>query len=114
MLGMEEVFEYYPRSNASPRYISAARLYSILRAKLGCAEMGWRERGSWYWMTPNGVPFPVNDPMADPNCVAVMSGGRRQFCFPYTYARELLQRVRSISVMRAAPALRAPSRASAV
>ena len=106
MAGMDEVFEYYPRAGAAQRYISAARLYGVLRGKLGCTEMGWRERGSWYWITPNGVPFPVNDPLADPDCVTMAArSGKRQLCFPYPYARELLERVRAISAMRAPPRL---------
>ncbi len=32
MAGMDEVFEYYPRAGAAPRYISASRLYGVLRA----------------------------------------------------------------------------------
>lgn len=115
MAGMDEVFEYYPRASAAPRYISAARLYGVLRGKLGCLEMGWRERGAWYWITPNGVPFPVNDPLADANCVTLTAGsGRQQLCFPYHYARELLERVRAISAMRPPPRLERPERAGAV
>ena len=109
MAGMDEVFEFYPRAGTSPRYISAARLYGVLRRKLGCLEMGWRERGAWYWITPNGVPFPVNDPLADANCVTLAAGGKRQPCFPYHYARELLERVRAISAMRTPPRLSRPA-----
>ncbi len=113
MLGMDEVFEYYPRASAAPRYVSASRLYGVLRAKLGCLEMGWRERGAWYWMTPNGVPFPVKDPMDDATCVVVTAGtGKRQHCFPYQYARELLARVRAISAMRTPPRLSRPTEAA--
>jgi hypothetical protein len=109
-----DVFEYYPRQGSTPRYVSAARLYAVLRGKLGCVDMGWRERGFWYWITPNGVPFPVSDPALDPDSKAVVGqDGRRQLFFTYTYARDLLARVRSISQMEAPRALRPSPRVQA-
>jgi hypothetical protein len=107
MIGMDrEVFEYYPRQGSGPRYVSASKLYAVLRGKLGCTDMGWRDRGSWYWITPNGVPFPVTDPAADADCKAVFSAnGRRELYFSYVYARELIARVRGILKMEAPRAI---------
>ena len=117
MSGMErEVFEFYPRQGAGPRYVSASRLYAVLRGKLGCTDMGWRDRGSWYWITPNGVPFPVADPALAPDSKAVVSpSGRRELYFSYAYARELIGRVRGILQMEAPRAIAkmAPLRADA-
>ncbi len=90
---------YYPRQTTAPRYISAARLYSILRTKLGCVDGGWRDQEAWYWVTPNGIPFPVADPAADPNCRPVVgTRARPELCYPYDYARELLAKVRDMTV----------------
>jgi hypothetical protein len=100
--GMTKPLEYYPRQGRGPRYISAARLYAVLRMKLGCVDMGWRDQESWYWVTPNGVPFRVADPAMDPNCRAVLgTDARRELCFPYQYARELLAKVSEMIAMPA-------------
>jgi hypothetical protein len=110
-----DVFEFYPRQGSGPRYVSASKLYAVLRGKLRCSDMGWRDRGSWYWITPNGVPFPVADPALDPDAKAVVgANGRRELYFSYDYARDLIGRVRSISEMEAPRAIgRAPQRARA-
>jgi hypothetical protein len=107
MAGMErEFFEFYPRQGSGPRYVSVSKLYAVLRGKLGCTDMGWRDRGSWYWITPNGVPFPVADPALDPDSKAVVSAnGRRELYFPYAYVRDLLIRVKGIMRMEAPRAL---------
>lgn len=106
-----ETFEFYPRQGSAPRYVSASKLYAVLRAKLGCSEMGWCDHGSWYWITPNGVPFPVIDPSLDPTCKSVISAsGRQEPYFSYTYARELIGRVRSISQMEAPRPIKSPTR----
>lgn len=112
MIDMDrEVFEFYPRQGSGPRYVSASKLYAVLRGKLGCTEMGWRDRGAWYWITPNGVPFPVADPAIDADCKAVVSAsGRREVYFSYAYARELIGRVRGILQMEAPRALTRPAR----
>ncbi len=89
---------HYARQSTAPRYISAARLYSILRTKLGCSDAGWRDQESWYWVTSNGLSFPVADPAALPNCRAVLgSDHRREICYPYEYARELIGKVRDLT-----------------
>ncbi len=104
-----ETFEFYPRQGSAPRYVSASRLYHVLR-KLGCSDMGWRDRGSWYWITPNGVPFPVADPAADPDCRAVVGrNGRQEMFFAYPYVRALLARVNGILQMEAPRPLKAPA-----
>lgn len=110
MLGMDrELFEYYPRLGTGPRYVSSTKLYAVLR-RLGCSDMGWRDRGAWYWITPNGVPFPVVDPRIDPDCKAVFgANGRRELYFSYTYSRELLARVRTIMQMEGPRPLSRPA-----
>jgi hypothetical protein len=88
---------HYARQTSAPRYVSAARLYSILRTKLGCADGGWRDQESWYWVTSNGISFPVADPAAHPNCRPVHGGSRQELCYPYEYARDLVQHVRDLT-----------------
>lgn len=84
---------YCRRQSTAPRYVSAVRLYLILRTKVGCTNAGWRDQESWYWMTPNGVAFSVADPSAGPNCRAVLGAGTRQeLCYPYENARQVLAR----------------------
>ncbi len=60
------------------------------------------------------MPFPVVDPLLDPDCRPVVSAnGRRELYFSYIYARDLIARVRNISQMEAPRPLNRPAPARA-
>lgn len=85
-----------PTPRPAVRYVAAARLFTVLRTRFGCVDMGWRDETSWYWVTPNGVPFEVAEPAPDANGPIPLTGSRRELYFSYDYARELVRRVREI------------------
>lgn len=86
---MDDVLEFQPDLGA--RTISAAWLYQVLRVRLGCVDMGWRDETEWVWVTPNGFAFRVAVPAAD-----TTDAPERELSFPSGYARDLIGRIRDL------------------
>jgi hypothetical protein len=91
---MDSVLDLYPDRGAAGGTIAAEGLFAILRTRLGCVDMGWRDETAWVWVTPNGVPFQVAEP--DSTGCAGLGSPARELCFSYEYARELVSRIREI------------------
>ena len=76
----------------SRTFVSAARVYSALHRRFGCAPTGDAGAACTYWRTPNGKLFKVEDPVVDPSCASVLhADGRSALFYSYEYANGLLR-----------------------
>jgi hypothetical protein len=72
-------------------YVSADRVRSVLRNRLGCVETPRRDPDGTYWLAPDGRRFRVLHPHADPvgRPMVTSEGGTREV-YSLTYVRALL------------------------
>jgi hypothetical protein len=82
---------FYPDKPRRQRtLVSATRVFSALRRRLGCVPTGERGSGGEYWLTPKGVRFPVRDPAVHHERAVVAGGSQRPLFYPYDYAYALI------------------------
>jgi hypothetical protein len=87
-------------AHPSRSFVSATRLYDALQRRFGCMPTGEGGAACTHWLTPNGKPFTVEDPVIDPACASVMTaGGKRLLYYSYQYANALLRRVNALCQM---------------
>ena len=82
---------FYPDKPRRARtLVSATRVFSALRRRLGCVPTGERTPAGEYWLTPKGVRFPVRDPVVHQERAIVSGAGQRPLFYPYDYAYALI------------------------
>jgi hypothetical protein len=87
-------------AHPSRSFVSATRLYDALQRRFGCMPTGEGGAACTHWLTPNGKPFTVEDPVIDPACASVMTAdGKRLLYYSYQYANALLRRVNALCQM---------------
>jgi hypothetical protein len=75
-------------------YVTADRMADALRYRLGCLDTGERGPSCSYWVTPNGLRFRVDDPVADcASAPLICRDGSRQMVYSHAYATRLLRHV---------------------
>lgn len=78
-------------------FVSAVRVLTVLRQRLGCTPAGYRDPDCEYWTTPRGARFRVADPHQIKRLPhSSRTTGRRSLCYSYEYAAALLHHVSSL------------------
>jgi len=82
---------FYPDKPRRARtFVSATRVFSALRRRLGCVPTGERTPAGEYWLTPKGVRFPVRDAVVHHERAIIAGAGPRPLFYAYDYAYALI------------------------